>query len=152
MKARSQEGFTIIELVVVIVLLGLLAGVALPKFVSLTQEARAATLEGVRGSFQSSVLLIHARWLAQGSAGTTVTLEDGSTVVVNAAGWPTVDGANAAQDTAQELYDLIIQESLPTPEWTLTETPAAGAGTATFTLNGAGGGAFTYDGSNGDVS
>ena len=152
MKNHTQDGFTIIELVVVIALLGLLAAVALPKFVSLTTEARAATLEGVRGSFQSSILLIHARWIATGGSGATVTLEDGSTVNVNAAGWPTIDSANAAQDTAQELYDLIIQESLPTPEWSFSETPGAGAGTGTYTLNGTGGGAFTYDASTGDVS
>ena len=60
-----QRGFTLIELVVVLTIVAILAGIALPRFVNLQREARIGHLQGVRGSFVSGATLVHAAVLAR---------------------------------------------------------------------------------------
>jgi MSHA pilin protein MshA len=63
----KQKGFTLIELVVVIVILGILAATAVPKFIDLTGDARTSVMKGVQGSISSAVNLAHAKALVVGS-------------------------------------------------------------------------------------
>lgn len=62
----SQKGFTLIELVVVIVILGILAVTAAPKFIDLTSDAKASTIEAVKGAINSAADLAHAKALVEG--------------------------------------------------------------------------------------
>lgn len=58
---KKQKGFTIIELVVVIVILGILAAVAFPKFQDLSGDARTAVLNGAKAALQSAAVITYAK-------------------------------------------------------------------------------------------
>src|SRR5712692_10471652 len=67
-RNRSTEGFTLIELVIVIVILGILAAVAIPKYEDMQEQARSATLKGELGSIRSAVAIQYGRNALSGSA------------------------------------------------------------------------------------
>lgn len=89
MAMKKQAGFTMIELVIVIVILGILAATALPRFMDLTDEAEDAAVAGFAGALGSGVSMARALWLAQGQSGTSINL-DGDVITLNASGWPSV--------------------------------------------------------------
>lgn len=63
---NNQKGFTLIELVVVLVILALLAAVAVPKFLDLQKRAEAASIQAVLGSVRSALSIRSARGLTTG--------------------------------------------------------------------------------------
>ena len=77
LQVKAQQGFTLIELVAVIVLLGILAVTALPRFLNLQGDARLAVLEGVRAQVLSADAQVFAKALVQGRTGATDTVTDG---------------------------------------------------------------------------
>ncbi len=79
---KQQSGFTLIELVMVIVILGNLAAFALPKFAELSGDAEASACAGALGAVKSAAGIAHAAYLAGGSTnpsieGTTYTMVNG---------------------------------------------------------------------------
>jgi len=58
---RTKKGFTLIELVVVIVILGILSAIAIPKFMDLQRDARISAVQGLVGAVKSSVSLVYSK-------------------------------------------------------------------------------------------
>ncbi|HEY9121005.1 MAG TPA: type II secretion system protein [Marinobacter sp.] len=139
MAARKEKGFTLIELVMVIVILGILAAFALPRFADLGGDAREASIQGARGAVKSASAIAHSAWLAQGGAGSgSVTLE-GATIEMSAAGYPDADPATD---------DGIIEAAqLDANDYTLDNTTTAGSLEVTL-----GACSFTYTEADGAVT
>ena len=112
---KKSSGFTIVELIVVIIILGILAATALPRFISLEDSAYAGVADGVRGALISGVSMTQAKWKASGSPGSSSVGTDfdltGSGTVdsrVSGSGW--ITGASGADtvDCDHILSTLVV--------------------------------------------
>lgn len=79
---HKESGFTLIELILVIVILGVLTVLAVPKFSDMSQNARIQTLKAIEGNIKASMAIIHTKALIQGlTIGAQVmTLDNGDTI------------------------------------------------------------------------
>ena len=95
MKPKHHAGFTLIELVIVIVILGILAAAALPRFSDLSTDARTAALNGLVGSVRSAAAIAKSTQLAKGLASNLSVSLDGSAVAMRS-GYPTAATISSA--------------------------------------------------------
>ncbi|MGQ4276691.1 type II secretion system protein [Pseudidiomarina sp. E22-M8] len=89
---KRQQGFTLIELIIVIVVLGILAVTAAPQFINFSSDARESTVKGAQASIQGAMQLVYARSLVNGTeddSPATVTTEGGT--VTTSYGYPDAD-------------------------------------------------------------
>ena len=104
-RGLHEGGFTMIELIVVIVILGVLAATALPKFINLSADARAAAVGGMRASLSAASDLIRAKCIVTPSCNSTA---GGSTVTVNGVSYAMYNGWLDAGDVGLNEIDKAI--------------------------------------------
>lgn len=126
----AQGGFTLIELIVVIVILGILAATALPRFTNLSGDARLASLNAARGALSATAAMTHGRFLVTPSELQNV---EGAQVTMNmASGYPAIVNTASADTRAGLLEAAGLEQDYvaldPTPTATAT-SPVVAEGT-----------------------
>ena len=157
---QSKQGFTIIELVVVIVIIGILAATALPRFVDLTGDAHTASVQSMGGSLRSGVNLVHAGWLAKGASAAvdSVAVEGGGVIGVNDLGWPENAAAAGGDGTPTAAECITLWQGILNPAPAISDSAGAAwlasvvnTDNCRFTYNAAPGRTIDYDVSDGSV-
>ncbi|GIU08172.1 MSHA biogenesis protein MshB [Shewanella sp. c952] len=147
MIRQYQKGFSLIELVIVIVILGLLAATAIPRFLNVTDDAEDASVDGVAGGLSTAVSFVRSQWEVDGRRNNTVLL-DGTTVALDTRfGYPTgasnTDAKTMTPAFCQEVFDLVLQNA---PRSVVAGEDARKARYVVSVAKGAGGSSNSIDG------
>jgi len=122
---KDNRGFTLIELVMIIVILGILAAIAIPKYIDMQSQAQASAEKGILGGVRAGIMTYYAEQCASGTCN-----------------WPgALDSASAAAcDSANACFGNVLSQPIDDGEWT------KGAGS---TYTGPAGNSYTYSSSDG---
>lgn len=139
---KRQGGFTLIELVVVIVILGILAVTAAPRFLNLQNDARASALAGLSGAINGATGIVYGKSAIAGSEtlGTSSSPENVEGVAINF-GYPTVAGLPNAVNGLSEDWETMTG---------VTVTNVGGAATQTYGFTATAGTGWAFNGNNTD--
>lgn len=110
----KQSGFTLIELVIVIIILGILAATAVPKFVDMQGDAQISAMKGVKGALEGAASITYAKAALDGNQ----KLDDGSTTAngaIIAYGYPEATAAA-----------FLIVAGITTTDWSIDDTTDGG--------------------------
>ena len=130
---KSQSGFTMIELVVVIVILGILSAFAVPRFANLRGEARSAAVNGMSGGLRSAVGVAKVKYQVVGNMAATKVDLDGTSVTVAASTGVPAGSAAGIGAALQDTSGFTIDYTTPTA---VTFRPSGGTATCQASYNG----------------
>jgi len=141
---RTGSGFTIIELVVVIILLGILAATALPRFMNVDSEAHQSVVEGVQGGLQTGMSLYHAQWIAEQQPAANTRIAEFDNLRTNANGFPygtadrSTSGSNVTNSAdCMAVFAGVLQAGAPSISQVAAAVNVVGSTTAfTAVANG----------------
>lgn len=120
-RRRKERGFTIIELVVVILLLGILAAVALPRFINVTDRAYGSAVEGVYGGFATGVAMYRAQYVADGQRDPVVSVENVGLPFNLTTGYPAIADATACEN----IWKAVLQSGRPSVSYSGADVDGA---------------------------
>ena len=128
---NKQSGFTLIELVVVITILGILAAMALPRFTAIQADARLAKMNGAMGAVKSAAAMAHATLLTRGYSSNYTGTPSTPAIIIEGT---TVTYVNGYPDAAS----IVPLAGLTTPDYVITglTAPAIAAVDANHTAGG----------------
>ncbi|GAB3027331.1 prepilin-type N-terminal cleavage/methylation domain-containing protein [Bowmanella dokdonensis] len=129
----QQRGFTLIELIIVIVILGILAVTAAPKFIDIQSDATSSTLQGARAALQGGAQLVYAKSAIAGEQNNAAGAVAGSEVDIGGVSVETHRGYPDADSQDQAMLNAWVD--LPTANWTFV-APVGAAATAAGPADG----------------
>lgn len=132
---KRQAGFTLIELVVVIVILGILAITAAPKFLNMQGDARVATLNGMKAAMQSASSMVYSKAVIKGiETSASGSVSSGSTTITTVYGYPAATSAGIGAALANGTSNDWAQDSTVTSGYALTPSNASSTLTNCYVL------------------
>lgn len=160
---QKRNGFTLIELIIVIVILGVLAVIAAPRFVDLSEDAERATFQGIAAAFKSGVNQVHLAWQIRGNG---QAVQDfiplpvdiaGGDLSVNEFGYPAdTRGTSLDVTNSEDCLDifravLTTDTDVESDDSALFQAQYTGAQSCSYTYVNQPSLTFTYDSNSGDI-
>ena len=160
-RTKKQQGFSLIELVVVIAILAILAAFALPRFAQLSEQAHQSSIRAPAGALAAGVALAKTQWVSNGftAAETNVVGFGNDNVDVSDDGWPTSVGSDNTSTTmdgtkCEEVWLGVLQSNAPTVSGTNPEYAISiSSGDCVFTYQAdSQGSTIAYDADTGEIT
>jgi prepilin-type N-terminal cleavage/methylation domain-containing protein len=159
-EMNKQQGFTLIELVVVITILAILAAFALPRFAQLSEQAHRSSIRATAGALASGVALTKVQWVSNGFTVATTDLKGfgNGDVDVSENGWPTAtsgsSNTNMNATECREVWTGVLQSNAPKitgAEADYAVTTSGGNCVFTYQMDGLGS-TIGYNADTGEIS